>query len=241
MTAYNSGRFIDDQIHSILAQLGNGDELVISVDPSVDDTLTKAQYFADRHPKNPTVRVVTGPGKGVIANFQNAIVHTTGYYIFLSDSDDIWLPDKVEKCVDCLRNNDVYLVMHDAAVVDEHLNVITRSVFKKNRVRLGLMRNVIKNSFMGCCMAFKSNLKGYVLPFPPTVPMHDQWIGMIADYMGEAVLLPEQLLLYRRHDANATKSTHAGLQQMIEWRRNLMNDLRERIEKIDLYDFGDDI
>ena len=72
MAAYNGEKYIGEQIDSILVQMGADDELIISVDPSSDRTKTIAQAYAD---KDSRIRVLDGPGCGVVRNFENALSH----------------------------------------------------------------------------------------------------------------------------------------------------------------------
>jgi hypothetical protein len=93
------------------------------------------------------------------------------------------------------------------------------------------MRNFWRNSFVGSCLAFRRALLDSALPFPPTIPMHDQWLGLIAQRTGTVRLLDQALILYRRHQATATASDgrHAGVLRMLAWRLALIRALRTRI------------
>ena len=53
--------------------------------------------------------------------------------------------------------------------------------------RTGILKNILKNSYIGCCMAFRKELRKYILPFPENIPMHDQWIGLIGEITGKNV------------------------------------------------------
>ena len=88
------------------------------------------------------------------------------------------------------------------------------------------MRSFVKNRYIGCCMAFRADLRRDFLPIPRTIQMHDQWIGMQCDrYRRGTVLLPEILLKYRRHEgANSDFSTNT-LPVMIRNRLVLLREL----------------
>jgi hypothetical protein len=58
--------------------------------------------------------------------------------------------------------------------------------------------------------------------------MHDQWLGLVGERNGGVCFLDEPLIAYRRHTANATAETHAGLAQMLAWRIRLMRELGRR-------------
>lgn len=224
MAAYNGQKYIADQIESILNQLYPTDELVVSMDFSTDQTEEIVLEYAK---KDSRIHLITGPSKGVIKNFENAIAYTQNEIIFLADQDDFWLPGKVERVLKEFEDPDVQVVMHDASIVDENMEVKESSYFAYRHVRLGIKENILKNSYIGCCMAFKSSLKDCVIPFPKKIPMHDQWIGLIGELEGKNVLIPEVYLLYRRHEENKTDMKHSGIRQMIKWRKDLFQEIEK--------------
>ena len=219
---FNGGEYLNEQLDSILVQLDKCDEIIASVDASSDDSLEILQEYAK---KDNRVNVIEGANAGVIKNFEKAILNCTGDYIFLSDQDDIWLAEKVSKVKDCLKNKDIDLVLHDAKVADENLKVTCESFFRLKGSKPGILRNILKNSYMGCCMAFKESLKGEILPFPSDIPMHDQWIGLIAEKYGKVKFLDEALVIYRRHRGNISSLERSDFRTMFRWRYNIIKGL----------------
>lgn len=206
MSSYNGEKYIREQIMSILAQLGISDELIISDDGSTDGTLAIIKDINDDR----IVLTINNEPHGVNFNFENAIKRAKGDFIFLSDQDDIWLPNKVADCVNALQSAD--LVVHDCIVVDKEKNVIVPSYFKQYKSRKGYLKNIIRNTYIGACMAFRKEILEYVLPFPSNFPVyHDGWLGSMVELKGRVVFLPTNCILYRRHNSNlsftATKSS----------------------------------
>lgn len=198
LATYNGSAFIEAQLRSVLEQLSQEDEVVISDDGSIDETVSIVNAVGD-----PRIRLVaTGGRLGVIKNFERAILASRGDYVFLCDQDDVWLPGKVEQCVAALQSD--LLVVTDCKVVDSQLNEIAPSFFRLRNSGSGLLHNLWKNSYLGCCMAFRRGLLEYALPFPYGIPMHDMWLGMIAETKGKVSFLSSPLLLYRRHALNAS-------------------------------------
>ena len=136
------------------------------------------------------------------------------------------MPDKVEKVCKALEHNT--LVLHDAQIVDENLQETAPSFMNWRRSRKGILANIRKNSYIGCCMAFRRELLEYILPFPENLPMHDQWIGLLAEKHGTVRLLRIPLIRYRRHENNATKQTHANPAQMLKWRAEITREVLRR-------------
>ena len=114
MAYYNGGTYIEEQMDSILSQLGEKDEVIVSIDGASDGSKPLLLSEVDSR-----IHIVKGPGKGVVRNFENAIRHCNGDIIYLSDQDDIWKPDKVEKVNYAFSNPEVKAVLHDAEIVDD--------------------------------------------------------------------------------------------------------------------------
>ena len=93
----------------------------------------------------------------------------------------------------------------------------------------------MRNSYIGCCMAIKRSLLDVALPFPKDLPMHDQWLGLLAELTGEVCFYPEILIKYRRHGQNVSASQHSGIMQMVKWRADLVTALLKRWRKVRRY------
>lgn len=200
MTTYNGSEYIEEQISSILLQLQSMDELILVDDQSIDNTLEIVENFNDS-------RIKIIPNKtniGVVKSFEKAIQETSGDIIFLSDQDDIWLPNKVQEVIDCFSRENCLAVITDATLVNSHGEVFCESFFKFRESGSGIIKNYYKNTYIGCCMAISSKVKPYIIPFPKKTPMHDQWIGLVCNCIGKVIFLEKSLLLYRRHQNNLT-------------------------------------
>jgi glycosyltransferase involved in cell wall biosynthesis len=201
MATYNGSLYIKEQIQSILEQLSDSDELIISDDGSIDGTLDIVESYEDHR-----IILVNGKGQGLIRNFENALTHANGDNIFLTDQDDIWLKGKVFLCNELLKSQKVSLVVTDCKVVDSSLNILSPSFFQLRQSGGGFLSNLAKNSYLGCCMAFKREVLERSLPFPERIPMHDWWLGLNSALTGKVVFLEQPLILYRRHGGNASST-----------------------------------
>ncbi len=220
---YNGGTYIREQVASILSELQEEDELLISVDSCEDGSkkILKELSLEDRYGR---VRVIRGPGFGVVKNFENAIRKCKGDIIFLSDQDDIWLPGKRKSVLAAFEDGKVMAVVHDAMLVDQNGEQIgKKTMFSLRHSRPGKIKNFIKNSYVGCCMAFRRELIPVIMPIPKKMYMHDFWIGMAAESIGRSVMLNNVLLLYRRHDENVTDLQHGSIRFMIRKRMRILN------------------
>jgi glycosyltransferase involved in cell wall biosynthesis len=214
---YNGECYIEQQLISILSQMGSNDEVIISDDSSTDKTLDIINSIND-----PRVRMFQGNKYyNPTHNLENALKNNQANYIFLSDQDDIWFPDKASIVLSYLEYG-YDLVLHNAQIMEGTL--ATERLLLQSP-RLGLLYNIYDNIFTGCCMAFNKRILDLALPFPERIPMHDWWIGMIGLTYGRIKIIEEPLIYYRKHSGNATntgsKSQHT-LSEKIRFRRNII-------------------
>lgn len=202
MATYNGERFIRQQLESILAQLAQDDELVISDDSSTDGTLAAIGEYPDPRLRLFAEQTLHSP----IFNFEFALKQALGDIIVLADQDDIWLPNKLEVVRDYFSRNTArpLLVVLDAMVVDEDEREIYPSVFKKLNAGPGFWKNLLDNRYMGCSMAFSRDLLARALPFPRRIPMHDMWLGQLCERVGKTEFLPVVTMKYRKHGDSLT-------------------------------------
>ena len=227
MATYNGEKYIKEQILSIVNQLKSEDELIISDDGSTDRTLKIIKALAKKYSQ---IKILDGPRKGVKANFNNAILHCSGKYIFLSDQDDIWLDKKVETVLKSFKKNDCVCVVHDAYVKDKKLKeTLIDSFYNHRKSAPGILKNIYKNRYLGCCMAFSKHLKNVILPIPDNIEMHDQWIGIMCERYGKSIFIKDKLIYYRRHDENVSSMDHYPLSKMLRNRWILIKEFIIRI------------
>lgn len=225
LASFNGEEFIFEQINSILDQLDEQDELIISDDSSTDKTLSIIKDFEDSRIKVSAGNKFYNP----VYNFENALKQTTGDVIVLSDQDDIWLGNKLGLIRQRFQTKPakIYTLVLDGQMIDESGTMIEESIFATLRSGKGLIKNLIKNTYMGCCMAFSRDLLEKVLPFPKGIPMHDSWIGLLSEFYGEIDFVPEKTIRYRRHSSNQSYQ-ETGFICRTRWRYYLAYHLIKR-------------
>lgn len=212
IATYNGEKYIKEQLDSILCQLEDNDEVIISDDGSKDKTSEIIKSYKDKR-----IKLIDGPKKGVKQNFANAINNCTGKFIFLSDQDDIWMKDKVKKVLKTFEEKKCTCIVHDCTVFDSDTNdTIYDSFFKFRNSGSGKLKNIWKNSYIGCCMAFDSSIKDYILPIPNDIEMHDQWIGILSEKKGKSIFINDKLIKYRRHSGNVSEMKHYPFIKMLK-------------------------
>ena len=223
IATYNGERYIRQQIESIVCQLNVDDEIIVSDNGSTDGTLDIVKGIGDKR-----IKIIEGPGrKSPILNFECALKASKGDFIFLSDQDDVWKPDKVEICMKWLKT--YHCVVSDAEVTDNRLKPLYPSLYAIMQVRQGRIYNTIwKNGYTGCCMAFRRNVLEASLPFPKNIPMHDIWIGNVAAYKYNVILIPDRLIHFRRHENTIScngKGSKFTIWQQMKFRLNIIKNI----------------
>lgn len=208
IATYNGAKYIYEQVSSILLQLSENDEIIISDDGSEDSTLSIIRNFRDKR-----IQLYINKNQGnyknkfdyTTHNFENALYHARGDVIFLSDQDDVWLPNKVQTIVEELKT--VSLVVSNCIVVDAQLEVLSQSYFAMVNARSGLINNLIHCSYLGSCMAFRKEVLEYVLPFPKEYVPHDIWIGLLVTAVDTVKFVETPTMLYRRHSGTVSSAS----------------------------------
>ena len=223
IATYNGERYIRQQIESIVCQLNVDDEIIVSDDGSTDGTLDIVKGIGDKR-----IKIIEGPGrKSPILNFECALKASKGDFIFLSDQDDVWKPDKVEICMKWLKTYNC--VVSDAEVTDNRLKPLYSSLYAIMQVRQGRIYNTIwKNGYTGCCMAFRRDVVEASLPFPKDIPMHDIWIGNVAAYKYNVIFIPDRLIHFRRHENTIScngKGSKFTIWQQMKFRLNIIKNI----------------
>jgi glycosyltransferase involved in cell wall biosynthesis len=211
LCTYNGGRFLADQLSSMVAQTRRPDELVVCDDGSSDDSHDILRRFAAAAPF--LVRIeVNAVRRGVVGNFDHAISLCAGEVIALADQDDVWRPEKLERLLAALdANPGAGLAFCDADVVDETLrplgytlwDTIRFSRAEQQRVEtpdgLGVMLR--RSVASGLTLAFRARFRDLIRPISANWG-HDSWIAFLIAAVAPVIVVRDRLVLYRQHGAN---------------------------------------
>jgi len=206
MATFQGELYLEEQLRSILSQLGANDEINIVDDGSLDRTCEIIRSFNDRR-----IRLVESPvNRGVLLAFEASIRMASGEVIFLSDQDDLWIPTKVSKVLHAFASQaSANVVVSDATIIDEEGTLLEDSYYRvRGAFTSCVLLNFVRCRFLGCTMAFRGSLLEEILPFPARYDvLHDVWIGMRNTLSGgETIYLDEALVRYRRHSQNVTRT-----------------------------------
>ncbi|MET0830365.1 MAG: glycosyltransferase family 2 protein [Microbacterium sp.] len=208
---YNGAAYVEEQLRSILSQSRQPTEIVVSDDGSSDNTVALVTGLLE----NSGVRhriLENATALGVSRNFEQAVLATTGDIVVLSDQDDIWNPQRLERaCAEFEARPDLTLLFSDARMVDAAGAPLGYALFDALEIS-GADRRAIhtgsgfptllrRNVATGATMAFRRSLLEVATPFPIEW-VHDEWLAILAAAVGQVDLLEELLIDYRQHGAN---------------------------------------
>ena len=210
MCTYNGARFVAEQLASVAAQTRPPDELVVCDDRSTDGTVALVEAFAARAPF-PVRLHVNERNLGSTRNFGCAVALASGDLIALSDQDDVWRPEKLERlAARFAARPEVGLVFSDAELVDEGLRPLGRRLWEgvgfgpreQRLVRRGRALDVLLPGWhvTGATLAFRADFVKLVLDIPEDLALiHDGWIALLVSAVSAADFVEEPLIDYRQH------------------------------------------
>lgn len=217
LATYNGGKYLKEQLDSILKQTIKPNEFIISDDNSNDNTILIIEEFKKKAPFD--VILLQNNKKGFNTNFENALKNVTGDLVFICDQDDVWLENKIEIMLDYFKKNpQIYLAIHDINYCNSNLTLLNETKierYKKYKYPLNEyvtgMSTVIKKELLELCFPF-SNCVNY-----------DTWLHKCAIITGTKGIVYDILALYRRHEENATNKELINKNTKTNYINSLLN------------------
>lgn len=263
LCTFNGEEYIADQLRSIASQTIVPDEIVISDDASTDNTVSLITETIKKLKKDfpdfsQTHLVVTKnkTSLGVTKNFEQAISQTSGELIVLSDQDDVWEKNKIERILSSFSGHKDF-IFGDATLIDDSGNSLGHSLFEALAVTSGEKKIITsshptkalikRNIVTGATAGFKREIFELASPFPPGW-VHDEWLAMVASLTGKSFAITESLTRYRQHGNNQigakkkTASTRVDRLVMNGLRRNqrLLIRAQELVYRLDSWDVSEE-
>lgn len=228
--SYNHARFLREAVDSVLQQTLADLELVVVDDGSQDQSLDILRGYADAR-----LRVIAQENRGAHAAINRGIEISTGTYIAILNSDDVYAPERLAKMAACLRENP------GAGLAASHIQVID-----PGGARLGVKHGfydlepwplahpeksfrsgndsyapLLTENYLATTSNyfFERNLIERIGGFRPLRYAHDWDFALRAaeHSRGRLALLPEPLLNYRIHPQNTIRENKAAMIFEICW------------------------
>ncbi|WP_281239279.1 MULTISPECIES: glycosyltransferase [Flavobacterium] len=209
LCTYNGEKYIEKQLNSIFNQTMPIDEINICDDGSNDKTIEIINQIQKTYPT--IIKLHQNEiNLGCTKNFEKAIELCQGDYIFLSDQDDLWKKDKVEKTLAIFdKNPNAEGVFSNAELIDnsDHLisdHTIWDSVFfleKEFQKPIDYFNIISKNGnfVTGATLCIKKQVKDFIFSFTDPIVLHDEKIATLLILRESLYYSTENLISYRIH------------------------------------------
>jgi glycosyltransferase involved in cell wall biosynthesis len=233
---YNGSNYMEQQLDSILNQTVKVDEIVVCEDNSKDNTREILEKYNKANPGLFKI-LYNSQNLGSNKNAEKAIQHCTGDIVFLSDHDDEWLPNKVERTLEYFEAHpNLNGVFSNGYLMNAHSEVDSQNAlwdsmsfpFDQLKNMPALLKEYIhtnENCATGAALAFKRNLTFLDQPFPSIkFLIHDRWISMNLSNDNSLGYIEDKLIKYRLHPKQETGGKKAEMQKFIQMNWDLLNN-----------------
>lgn len=197
MSTYNGENYVEDQINSILNQIGVNVLLYIRDDGSSDGTPKILSRFNSRHNN---IIISLENNLGFRNSFFKALKDAPmGDYYSFSDQDDIWFHDKLLKTINLFSENDEFVLGFKNAIITNNELKPYGYLFKADKKLLDSSLTFIDAVGYGFVLVFDNKLRDCACRINELIPIsHDILIGAIASYFGKIRWDTEPVAFYRR-------------------------------------------
>ncbi|KAM3097630.1 glycosyltransferase family 2 protein [Phormidesmis sp. 146-12] len=227
MPVYNVENYVAETILSVLAQTYTNFEFLIVDDESPDRSVEICRQFQD-----PRIRIIHQKNRGLAGARNTGIRNAQGDYIALLDSDDLWLPEKLEKLVGHLaRSPHVGVTFSRSAFIDESGKPLGTYQMPKLRGITApylMCRNPIGNGSAPLIrrqvfeeIKYAANLYGHVEDFYFDDQFRQSediecWIRIVLQTQWQIEGIPDALTLYR---VNSESLSANVMRQLDSWEK----------------------
>ena len=216
MPSWNCDRFVEESILSILAQTYTNWELLFQDDCSTDETRGIVLEYASRDARIKYECNSENSGAAITRN--NAIKRAKGRWIAFLDSDDLWLPNKLEKQVRFMQENNYVFSYTEYQEINEQSEFLGVNVSGPKKItKLGMYAYC----WPGCLtVMYDANIVG-LLEIVDIKKNNDyaMWLQIITKV--DCYLLPEVLAQYRKREGSI--SSHSYL-KLVKWHYRLFRE-----------------
>lgn len=219
MPSYNTAKFISETIYSVLTQTYTNWELIIVDDCSTDNTDEVAKPFlSDERIKY----IKNEKNSGAAISRNRALCEAKGKWIAFLDSDDLWLPEKLEKQIAFMEKNDYRFSYTNYIEIDETANPNGRSVTGPKKVTRHGMYNYC---WMGCLTVMYDAETVGLIQIADIKKNNDYAMWLKVCKKADCYLLDEVLAKYRKRSGSI--SNH-GYTKLIKWHYKLYREAEKK-------------
>jgi glycosyltransferase involved in cell wall biosynthesis len=214
LATFEGARFLPAQLDSLWAQSDPDFQVLARDDGSCDETPAILRRHAEAHPGRLRLLEDGGGAGDPTRNFARLLEASRAPFVALCDQDDVWLPDHLAlararmAALEARHGAATPLLVHgDLEVVDAELRPLGPSFWRYQkldpRAARRLNRALVQNVVTGCTCLLNRALVEKALPVPDDAVLHDWWLALVACAFGAVGEVPQPVVRYRQHGANA--------------------------------------
>jgi glycosyltransferase involved in cell wall biosynthesis len=211
LCTYNGAKYIEAQLASILAQTYAVAEIIVVDDVSSDDTMAVVERAAARDSRISLSQ--NAFNIGFTSNFESALLMAKHDYIAISDQDDIWHHQKIEKMMAAFTTDAAAIYCDSVRFTkDIPINPI-KNKSSRHVAGIDVRKLAMYNTVSGHALIIRKSLLEKALPIPSAV-YYDWWLALQAVMSGGIQYLDEILVYQRAHDNNVTITKNASSKEL---------------------------
>ncbi len=215
--SYNCAKFVEETIQSILSQTYTNWELLFQDDCSTDNTKEIVTKYAEKDLQIKYECNAKNSGAAITRN--NALRRAKGKWIAFLDSDDIWLPDKLEKQIKFMQDNNYHFSYTGYCEINELSKEIGKLISgPKHITKVGMFCFC----WLGCLTVMYDREHIGLIQIADIKKNNDYAMWLKVCKKADAYLLDEPLAKYRRGRIGSI-STH-GYITLIKWHYKLFRE-----------------
>lgn len=219
MPSYNTARYIAETIRSVLAQTYADWELIVVDDCSTDNTDEVVSAFLG----DPRIRYFKNEkNSGAAVSRNRALREARGKWIAFLDSDDIWMPEKLEKQLGFMKTNGYLFSYTDYIEIDEQSDPNGKHVTGPRRITGHGMYNYC---WMGCLTVMYDAEAIGLIQIADIKKNNDYAMWLKVCRKATCYLLHETLAKYRKRSGSIS---HHGYTKLIRWHYKLYREAEKR-------------
>ncbi len=190
---FNSEKFITETIQSVQRQTFNNWEVIIVDDASTDTTVELITKINQTDPRIYLYQLEVNSGTGVARN--TALDHAKGRYIAFLDADDLWMPEKLQKQLDFLNQQQIPFTFSSYDCIDEEGNPLLKRVIPPKNMSY---RQLFFCNYVGNLTGIYDTYFFGKIPISPIRKRQDwmHWLTVLKK-IKRAQAIPESLAYYR--------------------------------------------
>ena len=217
--SYNTGKYIGETIESVLSQTYKNWELLIVDDCSTDNTdVIVKKYLSDSRIKY--IKNATNSGAAISRNL--GIQIAKGRWIAFLDSDDLWLPNKLEKQVEYMKKNNIAFSYTQYEEIDEDSNPTGRVISGPYKISKMMMKAYC---WIGCLTVMYDIGKIGVIQIENIEKNNDYALWLKIINKSSCFLYPQILGKYRKRKGSISNQNYFKL---VRWHYKLWHTVENQ-------------